>query len=173
MNNETVEERILSLVTSLRELADEIDGLADLGIAVGLAQEEMGGRHLYFMQRSERIQHLVDSVGSSVNTVDFSNLQDLHSLQSDLVASAYPLLKAFCSLEAFRTLSPDAIRSSVEALRAGWERMHQVIRGIAATLGLLDQAWYSTVLERHDSYRSQLEHVGSCFPEVHVAANPK
>ena len=166
MNTESAQVRLSSLVILLIELADEIDEVADFGMTVCINEEaNMAGRHSYIIQQCEKIQGIVGSIISSLDALRPTALKQHSALQSELAAGSALLLGGFVSLEQFRRLSLELIRSSTDEVRMGWEKLHQVIGAIAAALGLLDQAWYVSILERQDSYRTQLGHINACFHE--------
>lgn len=166
MNKEMLQEDLSSLISPLIGLANEIDGAADFGMTVCfIKEEEIAGRHNYIGQRCEKIRCLADSIVSAMNEVTRLHSKDLSALQAELVAGADLLLNAFRALERFRSLSPESVRFATEAVRTGWETVHRVIREIADTLDPIDQSWYLPILERQDSYRTQLGQVCSCFNE--------
>jgi hypothetical protein len=163
MSKEALQPNLQSLINPLIDLAGEIDGVADFGMTVCYMNEETEGRHQYIAQRCERIQLLVDSVISAMNEMPPLPSNEMSALQADVVAGTALLLNGFRSLERLRSLAPDSVRSSTDAVRAGWETVHRVIRIIADALDAGDQSWYVPIRERQGTYRTQLEQVGSCF----------
>jgi hypothetical protein len=171
MNKATLDVEAPLLLNLLTDLAGEIDGLADLGITVCFIQEEeMAGRHSYLVQRCEQIRLIVNSLVSTMNGISSLQSKEPGSLQSELLAATDLLLNAFGSLERFRNLSPDCVRSSAEAFCTGWETIHRLIPAIVETLHFLDQSWFLPILERENSYRTQLSNVCSRFSEEAIGS---
>ena len=167
MSTEAVQPQLSPLVNALAELAGEIDGIADLGITVCLLHEErMAGRHNYIVRQCDRIRHLVDAIGSLLNEAKTPAFDDVSALQFTLVADSNQLLNVFESLESFRSLGKESLRSSTDALRTAWESIHQTILAIAQAFHLLDESWYSPIRERQATYRGNLEHLFEWFQEA-------
>jgi hypothetical protein len=171
MSKQPTQEHAASLVSHLIDLANEIDGVVDFGMTVCfLKEEEMAGRHRYIDQRCDAIRRIVNSVITAMSDPNLDKAMELSASQSDLIAATDQLLAAFRALERFRSLRPASVRSWADAVRTGWETTHGVIRRIADSLHLPDQAWYFPILERHDSYRTHLEGVCTCFFETAAAS---
>ena len=159
MGKEALQPNLQSLITPLIDLAGEIDGVADFGMTVCFLKEERDGRHQYIAQRCERIQLLVDSAIAAMNEMPPLPTKEMSELQADLVAAAAQLLAGFRSLEGFRRLRPDGVRSATDGFRSGWEAVHRVISDIADALDSLDEWWYVPIRGRQGTYRTQLEQV--------------
>jgi len=172
MTKETPQAQLTPLVNRLIELANEIDGIADFGMTVCIGDDEkMAGRHDYVTRRCEKVRRIVDSISSLVEVLNAPDLDRLFAAQSRLNAGSEMLLTAFVDLEHFRGQSADLIRSATNAVRTGWEAIHLSIKAIAESLNILDESWYFSIRERQDTYRAQLEHIGSAFIETAQHSN--
>ncbi len=142
----------------LTDLANEVDGLVDMGITVCLIDEErMAGRHDFMNRRASIIRGLVKSIVDRHGTT---------ALPTELISGSDRLLSAFASLEQFRSIRAESLRSVTDAVSAGWEDVHKSIRDIATEFGLIGENWYADVRERQDSYRSRLTHLFRLFSEA-------
>lgn len=160
-------QRRAALVNSLVDLANEIDGVVDFGITVCFMDEEkMAGRHGYITQRCDRIRSIVKSVGSSIEKLGAPNVEQLSLLQSELTANTDRFLQAYASLEVFRSLEAESIRSATQAVQLGWEAIHQSIREMAKTAGVFDQSWYNPISKRQQTYRDTVRQLPVWFQEA-------
>jgi hypothetical protein len=145
-----------SLVESLIELANELDGLADLGISV-FAMESADValfRHAYIMKHRGNIRRIVDDVTSL--TTPLAHTNEWSRIHAELKAGADQLTTSLGELERFRDLDPESMRILTEAFRCGWESLHRLIVTIGTTAGVLHDDWYSPIRERHDSCRTRI-----------------
>ena len=169
MNEQTGQAGLPALSHLLLELANEIDGVADFGLTVCFVNEdEMAGRHLFIRQRCEKTRLIVDSIVTSLSGVVLPGLKALPALQSDLVAGTDLLLVGSNLWSSFAL----SVRSELVPVSKPFGRMGNNSSGysaIANALDLLGQSWYAPILERQNAYRTQLEHIGSCFQEEHSA----
>jgi hypothetical protein len=169
--SDRIEQSSAALVKAMVDLANEVDGVVDFGMTVCFMDEaKMAGRHGYITQRCDKIRSIVKSIGSCIRKLNVPNGEQLSLLHSQLTTNSDLFLNAYAHLEAFRRLGPESVRSTVDAVRLGWEAIHESIRELAGSAGVFDQAWYSPILERQQNYRNTVRQLPVWFQEAIVGS---
>src|ERR1043165_12978 len=141
MNNDIKKKELSSLISLLTDLANEIDGVVDLGITVCLMDDKKAdGRQGYIVKRSEKIRLLVKEILTVVKHSCVACSDDTLALQSILLARSELFLTALSSLERFRILDYEALRSATDAFYAGWSTLHRLIRITPEVAGFRDNS---------------------------------
>src|SRR4051812_25695773 len=124
------EQVISSLLQLLNDLANQIDGLVDLGITICFVNDEHSGADSagYFVQTIEKVRTTLKGILVSLNEARQSASEESGTLQHELLSATERFLRGFESLATFRSLSVESLRSATTEFHEGWDTIHALIQ---------------------------------------------
>jgi hypothetical protein len=146
----------------LVQLANEIDGVSDLGLTTcWIDPDKWAGRMGFVVQHSERIRKFADDLVLRINQRTGPSADP--TVATELVRHSAAFVDAFETLGRFRELAPSSLVTATQSIVAEWEATHQAIGRAALFLGLQDDAEYKAIVARRPLYRDGLERCVAVF----------